>query len=192
MSIIDRLPFEYRVGIRYTRAGRRSGRNSFISFISLISMAGIALGVAALIVILSVMNGFQKDVLDRMLSVLAHIEIFEASGPMPDWRASAQQALQHKEVRGAAPYVMSQAITLHCCSDRLPAHDQGLPLLQALHQTVQHDLLARERRQGAVREADSHAWRHSKALPEGRLGQGKLLALAIEDGLAQLLVEALA
>src|SRR3990167_7436637 len=100
LSIINRLPFEYRVGIRYTRAGRRSGRNSFISFISLISMAGIALGVAALIVILSVMNGFQKDVLDRMLSVLAHIEIFEASGPMPDWRASAQQALQHKEVRG--------------------------------------------------------------------------------------------
>ncbi|MEA5098691.1 MAG: ABC transporter permease, partial [Burkholderiaceae bacterium] len=69
MSIIKNLPFEWQVGLRYTRSGKRSGRNSFISFISLISMAGIALGVAALIVVLSVMNGFQKEVRDRMLSV---------------------------------------------------------------------------------------------------------------------------
>ena len=63
MSNIKNLPFEWLVGLRYTRAGKRSGRNSFISFISLISMAGIGLGVAALIVVLSVMNGFQKDCL---------------------------------------------------------------------------------------------------------------------------------
>jgi lipoprotein-releasing system permease protein len=98
------------IGLRYTRAGRRSARNSFISFISLISMAGIALGVAALIVVLSVMNGFQKEVRDRMLSVLAHIEVFDTSGSMPDWRATALQALQNKEVRGAAPYVEAQAM----------------------------------------------------------------------------------
>ena len=67
------LSFEWLVGLRYTRAGKRSSRNSFISFISLISMAGIALGVAALIIVLSVMNGFQKEVRDRMLSVLPHI-----------------------------------------------------------------------------------------------------------------------
>ena len=66
-----RLPIELEIGLRYTRASRRSSRDSFISFISLISMAGIALGVAALIVVLSVMNGFQKEVRTRMLSAVA-------------------------------------------------------------------------------------------------------------------------
>jgi lipoprotein-releasing system permease protein len=110
LSIIKKLPFEWLVGLRYTRAGKRSARNSFISFISLISMAGIALGVAALIVVLSVMNGFQKDVRDRMLSVLPHIEVFDASGAMRDWHAVAKEAFQDKEVKGAAPYVAAQAM----------------------------------------------------------------------------------
>ncbi|MBC7414252.1 MAG: lipoprotein-releasing ABC transporter permease subunit [Herminiimonas sp.] len=104
------FPFEWLVGVRYTRAGKRSGRNSFISFISLISMAGIALGVAALIVVLSVMNGFQKDVRDRMLSVLSHIEVFDAGGALPNWELTAKEALQDKEVRGTAPYVAAQAM----------------------------------------------------------------------------------
>jgi len=110
LSLIKNLPFEWLVGIRYTRAGKRSGRNSFISFISLISMTGIALGVAALIVVLSVMNGFQKEVRDRMLSVLSHIEVFDASGAMQDWQAVARQSFQNKEVIGAAPYVAAQAM----------------------------------------------------------------------------------
>jgi lipoprotein-releasing system permease protein len=110
LSIIKNLPFEWLVGMRYTRAGKRGARNSFISFISLISMAGIALGVAALIVVLSVMNGFQKEVRDRMLSVLSHIEVFDGSGSMPDWKATAAEAFHHKEVRGAAPYVAGQAM----------------------------------------------------------------------------------
>jgi lipoprotein-releasing system permease protein len=110
MSIIKNLPFEWLVGLRYTRAGRRSGRNSFISFISLISMAGIGLGVAALIVVLSVMNGFQKEVRDRMLSVLAHIEVLDARGAMPDWQAVAKEAFMNKEVKGAAPYAEAQAM----------------------------------------------------------------------------------
>jgi lipoprotein-releasing system permease protein len=112
LSIIKNLPFEWLVGIRYTRAGKRNGRNRFISFISMISMAGIALGVAALIVVLSVMNGFQKEVRDRMLSVLSHIEIFDASGTMPDWKHTAQEAFQNHEVKGAAPYVSGQAIVI--------------------------------------------------------------------------------
>jgi lipoprotein-releasing system permease protein len=110
LSIIKNLPFEWLVGMRYTRAGKRGARNSFISFISLISMAGIALGVAALIVVLSVMNGFQKEVRDRMLSVLPHIEVYDASGSMPDWQAVAKEALQDKDVTGAAPYVAAQAM----------------------------------------------------------------------------------
>ena len=112
MSITHKLPYEWQVGLRYTRAGKRSSRNSFISFISLASVAGIALGVAALIVVLSVMNGFQKEVTSRMLSVLAHVEVFDARGAMPDWRASAAQALRHPEVRAAAPFLDAQSMLL--------------------------------------------------------------------------------
>ncbi len=112
MSIIHNLPYEWLVGLRYTRAGKRSGRNSFISFISLISVSGIALGVAALIVILSVMNGFQKEVTDRMLSVLAHVEVFDPRGGIPDWQAAQKDAFKNPAVRGAAPFVQSQAMLL--------------------------------------------------------------------------------
>ena len=94
------LRYELLVGLRYTRAKRR---NHFISFISLISMAGIGLGVAALIVVLSVMNGFQKEVTDRMLSVLAHVEVFDNSGSMPDWRAEAAQAFKNPAVNSTKP-----------------------------------------------------------------------------------------
>ena len=72
-----RIPYELRIGWRYTRSARTAARNGFISFISGVSMLGIALGVAALIIVLSVMNGFQKEVRDRMLSVLAHVEVFD-------------------------------------------------------------------------------------------------------------------
>ena len=105
------LPFELQVGWRYTRAGRAGRRNGFISFISGVSMLGIALGVAALIIVLSVMNGFQKEVTDRMLSVIAHVEIFESQGnALADWRQTAQQARQSPQVIGAAPFIASQAL----------------------------------------------------------------------------------
>ncbi|MCM3468308.1 molybdopterin-dependent oxidoreductase, partial [Staphylococcus lugdunensis] len=78
----------------------RTTGNGFISFIALVSMLGIALGVAALIVVLSVMNGFQKEVRDRMLSVLAHVEVFSPTGSMPDWQLTAQEA------RAAETYVI--------------------------------------------------------------------------------------
>jgi lipoprotein-releasing system permease protein len=105
------LPYELRVGWRYTRAGRTGRRNGFISFISGVSMLGIALGVAALIIVLSVMNGFQKEVRDRMLSVIAHIEVFEAQGgALPDWRATAAAARLNPQVVGAAPFVAAQAL----------------------------------------------------------------------------------
>lgn len=110
MPLFKNLPFEWLVGLRYTRASKRSGKNSFISFISMISMAGIALGVAALIIVLSVMNGFQKDVRDRMLSVLPHIEVFDGSGAMPNWEQVKAEVEKNKEVIGAAPYVSAQAM----------------------------------------------------------------------------------
>jgi lipoprotein-releasing system permease protein len=112
MSFIDKLPFEWSVGLRYTRAGKRSGRNSFISFISLISIICIAVGVSALIIVMSVMNGFQKEVTDRMLSVLAHIEVYDARGTMQNWPASAQDAFRNPAVKGAAPFAETQGMLM--------------------------------------------------------------------------------
>jgi len=105
------MPYEWHIGWRYTRAGRAGRRNGFISFISLVSVLGISLGVAALIIVLSVMNGFQKEVRDRMLSVIAHVEIFDAArGALPDWRATAEAARANPAVRGAAPFIAAQAL----------------------------------------------------------------------------------
>jgi len=104
-------PYELQIGWRYTRAGRAGRRNRFISFISGVSMLGIALGVAALIIVLSVMNGFQKEVRSRMLSVIAHVELFDAQGAaLADWHATAAQARRNPQVVGAAPFVAAQAL----------------------------------------------------------------------------------
>ena len=105
------IPYEFRIGWRYTRASRATRRNGFISFISGVSMAGIALGVAALIVVLSVMNGFQSEVRDRMLSVLPHVEVMRADGePMQASDAVMRAAMDQPGVVAAAPYVQAQAL----------------------------------------------------------------------------------
>ena len=105
------LPFELRIGWRYTRAGRSTRRNGFISFISGVSMLGIALGVAALIIVLSVMNGFQKEVRDRMLSVVSHIEIYGLGGAaLLDPTQTLREARTHSQVIGAAPFIAAQAL----------------------------------------------------------------------------------
>ena len=105
------IPYELALGWRYTRAGRASRRNGFISFISGVSMLGIALGVAALIIVLSVMNGFQKEVRERMLSVVSHIEVLAPGGAaLVDLPAALQQLRSHPQVVGAAPFVAAQAL----------------------------------------------------------------------------------
>jgi lipoprotein-releasing system permease protein len=101
------LPYELFIGLRYTRAKRR---NHFISFISLVSMLGIGLGVMALIVVLSVMNGFQKELRTRILGVASHIQVTGATNELDDWVSVARDASRHKEVLAAAPYVQSQAM----------------------------------------------------------------------------------
>lgn len=106
-----RLPYELVLGWRYTRAGRATRRNGFISFISGVSMLGIALGVAALIIVLSVMNGFQKEVRDRMLGVVSHIEVYgPGGGVLPDLERTLREASSHPQVKGAAPFVAAQAL----------------------------------------------------------------------------------
>ena len=105
------IPYELVLGWRYTRAGRATRRNGFISFISGVSMLGIALGVAALIIVLSVMNGFQKEVRDRMLGVVSHIEIFgPGGGVLEDPQRTMAEARRHPQVVGAAPFVSAQAL----------------------------------------------------------------------------------
>jgi len=105
------VPYELILGWRYTRAGRTTRRNGFISFISGVSMLGIALGVAALIIVLSVMNGFQKEVRDRMLSVVSHVEIYASGGTaLPDLERTMQEAKRNPKVLGAAPFVSAQGL----------------------------------------------------------------------------------
>jgi len=106
-----RFPYELTIGWRYTRAGRATRRNGFISFISGVSMLGIALGVAALIIVLSVMNGFQKEVRDRMLGVVSHIEVFAPGGQaLADVNLTLREAKANPQVVGAAPFVAAQAL----------------------------------------------------------------------------------
>src|SRR5947207_8827358 len=100
-------PFELFVGLRYTRAKRRT---HFISFISLISMLGIALGIAALITVMSVMNGFEKEIRARILGAAAHIQILGLDKGIDDWEAVARDAKQHPQVTAAAPFVNAQAL----------------------------------------------------------------------------------
>ncbi|NBW55540.1 MAG: lipoprotein-releasing system transmembrane subunit LolC, partial [Betaproteobacteria bacterium] len=108
---LSSLPFELRLGWRYTRAGRAARRNRFISFISSVSMLGIALGVAALIIVLSVMNGFQKEVRDRMLGVLSHIEVLAYTSAALDNPAGLQNKIGlNPQVIASAPFVMSQVL----------------------------------------------------------------------------------
>ena len=101
------MTYELMVGLRYTRAKRR---NRFISFISLISMAGIALGVMVLIVVLSVMNGFQTEVRTRILGVASHLQISGPAGTLDDWQSVARIASANPRVVAAAPYVQAQGM----------------------------------------------------------------------------------
>ena len=111
MKLLGSLPYEWQVGWRYTRVGRAGRRNGFISFISFISVVGIALGVAALIIVLSVMNGFQSEVRDRMLAAIAHVEIYDRdNGPLADWQALAQRVRAEPKVQAVAPFVAVQSL----------------------------------------------------------------------------------
>ncbi|MCK9258745.1 MAG: lipoprotein-releasing ABC transporter permease subunit [Azoarcus sp.] len=105
------MRYEFLVGLRYTRSRKRAqGRNRFISFISLVSMLGIALGVAALIVVLSVMNGFQEELRTRILGVASHVQVQSLDGELRSWQQVGEQASRHKSVMATAPYVQEQGM----------------------------------------------------------------------------------
>lgn len=104
------LPFEWLIGLRYTLPSKTSRKDGFVSFISGLSMLSIAVGVMALIVVLSVMNGFQKDVRDRMLSVLSHVEVVNVGGIRANWPDVQKIIEQDPDVIGVAPYVRGQGL----------------------------------------------------------------------------------
>jgi lipoprotein-releasing system permease protein len=107
MRLMNSLPFELFVGWRYTRAKRK---NHFTSFISITSMVGIALGVAVLIIVLSVMNGFGTELRNRILGVASHMQVMGINSPLSDWQNVVAQAKTVPQVKAAAPYVMGQGM----------------------------------------------------------------------------------
>ncbi|HEV7986797.1 MAG TPA: lipoprotein-releasing ABC transporter permease subunit [Steroidobacteraceae bacterium] len=103
-------PYEWIVGTRYLRATHGRG---FLSFISLVSVLGLAIGVAVLIVVLSVMNGFERELKTRILSVTSHATLMGLDGVLKDWRGDQAQALKMPGVLAAAPYIEAQALLMH-------------------------------------------------------------------------------
>ena len=103
-------PYEVVIGTRYLRSTQRRG---FLSFISVVSMLGLALGVAVLIVVLSVMNGFERELRTRILSVTSHATLMGLAGTLPDWRAAQQLAQADPEVSAAVPYIEVQAMLVN-------------------------------------------------------------------------------
>jgi lipoprotein-releasing system permease protein len=102
--------YELLIGLRYTRAKRR---NHFISFISLISLLGITLGMTALITVMSVMNGFHKEIRSRILGVASHVQISSINGTLTNWQQVADMASKHPQVIATAPYVSAQGMLSH-------------------------------------------------------------------------------
>jgi lipoprotein-releasing system permease protein len=103
-------PYEWLIGTRYLRGAHRQG---FISFVAVMSVLGLMLGVAVLIVVLSVMNGFERELRSRILSVTAHATVTGLQGSFADWPAARTQTLQDPEVLAAVPFIDVQALLAH-------------------------------------------------------------------------------
>ncbi|MBU3671293.1 MAG: lipoprotein-releasing ABC transporter permease subunit [Sinobacteraceae bacterium] len=102
--------WEWLVGTRYLRSAHRRG---FVSFVAAISVIGLMLGVATLIVVLSVMNGFERELRSRILSVTSHATLMGLEGTLPDWQAARERALATPGVTHAVPYIEAQAMIAH-------------------------------------------------------------------------------
>ena len=112
-------PLSVFIGMRYTRAKRRS---HFISFISLTSMLGLALGVMVMILVLSVMNGFDRELRTRILGMVPQAAV-QSFNPIKDWHGLAEKLGQHPHVQAVAPFVQTQGMLSH--------DDQVLPVMYA-------------------------------------------------------------
>jgi lipoprotein-releasing system permease protein len=101
------VPYEWLIGTRYLRSTHRRG---FVSFVALMSVLGLMLGVATLITVLSVMNGFERELRSRILSVTSHATLSSIDGPMADWRSVRQAAVKQPGVVAAVPYIEQQSM----------------------------------------------------------------------------------
>ncbi|MGK0229980.1 MAG: lipoprotein-releasing system permease protein [Gammaproteobacteria bacterium] len=152
-------PYELFVGLRYTRAKRR---NHFISFISLVSILGIMLGVTALITVTSVMNGFEKEMRERIVGASSHATVTGLGEPLEDWQSVVKIANLHPEVSGAAPYVEGQVMLVHAGRSTgalirgvLPAEESKVSELnETLEQTESLEIALRKGEFGIVLGAD--------------------------------------
>ncbi len=152
------IPYEWLLGWRYTRAGRGTRRNGFISFISGVSMLGIGLGVAALIIVLSVMNGFQKEVRDRMLGVVSHIEVVaNDGGALRDVLGTIAEIKKNPEVVGAAPFIDAQALLAR-------GEDMKGVLIRGIEPSLESEV------SDVVKNSDVSASLMYKGLHEGEFG----------------------
>ena len=102
--------YEFFIGLRYTRAKQRT---RFISFISIISVVGMALGMMVLITVLSVMNGFQREIRTRILGVASHVQITGPNNVLENWQQIAEKASRHEQVIATAPYISAQGLLTH-------------------------------------------------------------------------------
>ena len=104
---MSRAPYEWLIATRYLRSAHRRG---FVSFVALMSVLGLTLGVATLIVVLSVMNGFERELRSRILSVTSHATLAGLDGTLSDWQSIQRQTLRQPGVQAAVPYIEEQAM----------------------------------------------------------------------------------
>ena len=110
--------YEWLIGTRYLRSTHRRG---FVSFVAIVSVLGLALGVATLITVLSVMNGFEREIRSRILSVTSHATLEGIDGSMADWQNVRQKVLQQSGVEAASPYIEAQAMLMNGTSTAGPS-----------------------------------------------------------------------
>ena len=137
--MIAALAYEWLLGTRYLRSTRGRG---FLSFISVVSALGLAVGVAVLIVVLSVMNGFERELKTRILSVTSHATLTGLTGSLADWRRDQAQALTLPGVVAAVPYIEAQALLMH------GAHTAGTTIRGVLPEQERRAVGLAERIQG--------------------------------------------
>lgn len=145
-----RTPYEWLIGTRYLRSTHRRG---FVSFVAVVSVLGLALGVATLIVVLSVMNGFQREIRNRILSVTSHATLMGIEGNLEDWRRLQSQVQRQPGVVATAPYIEKQAMLAN------GAHIDGATIRGVIpEQEEKADGLAQRIRQGKFSSLQAGAY----------------------------------
>ena len=146
-----RLSVPLWIALRYLRARHR---HRFISFISVVSTAGIALGLTAVIAVMSVMNGFHTEIRDRILSMVSHINVTELNARLQDWPDMAERMKAYDEVVASAPFIEAQGMLLH----RNRVSGIGLRGIEPVHE-AQASQVGAHMLEGELTQLEPGAWR---------------------------------